>query len=77
MVYHGCVRNGMVMLDPGVQLAEGTFVIVQTSDITSAAPADDAVYRLGELAAPAGIADLAANIDHYLYDHPKVTDAQS
>jgi len=77
MVYHGCVHNGMVVLDPGVQLAEGTPVIVQTSDAADAATTDDSVYRLAELAAPTGIADLSANIDHYLYGHPKVTDVQS
>jgi hypothetical protein len=76
MVYHGCIRNGMVVLDGDVRLAEGTPVIVQASETTSVAPADDPVYRLGELAVPTGIADLATNIDHYLYGHPKACDAQ-
>lgn len=29
------------------------------------------VYRLGELALPTGVRDLAVNIDHYLYGHPR------
>jgi hypothetical protein len=35
------------------------------------------LYRLAELATPSGIPDLAVNIDHYLYGHPKVDDAKS
>ena len=36
----------------------------------------DRLYRLHELATPSGIPDLAVNIDHYLYGHPKVDDAR-
>lgn len=77
MVYRGCIRNGMVVLNDDVRLAEGTLVLVQTSDTPAQAVTDDPVYRLGDLAAPTGIADLATNIDHYLYGHPKATDVQS
>ena len=76
MVYRGCVRNGMVVLDGEVRLAEGTPVVVQTPDAPPASRADDPVYRLGELAAPTGISDLAVNIDHYLYGHPRAADVQ-
>ena len=76
MVYRGYVRNGIVVLDGGVQLAEGAAVMVQTIEAAAPPAADDPVYRLGDLAAPTGIADLATNIDHYLYGHPKATDAQ-
>jgi hypothetical protein len=77
MVYRGCVRNGAVVLENDVRLAEGTPVTVQTLDVPLLVAADDPIYRLGELAAPTGIADLATNIDHYLYGHPKATDVQS
>jgi hypothetical protein len=76
MVYRGCVHDGMVVLDGNVRLAEGTPVTVQTVESPTPMAADDSVYRLGELAAPTGIADLAMNVDHYLYGHPKATDAQ-
>jgi hypothetical protein len=77
MVYRGCVRNGTVVLDDEVRLAEGTLVTVQTADVPLPAATDDPVYRVGELAASTGIADLATNIDHYLYGHPKVADVPS
>jgi hypothetical protein len=77
MVYRGCVRNGIVVLEDDVQLAEGTPVTVQTSEAAISPVADDPVYRLGELAVSTGIADLATNIDHYLYGHPKATDVPS
>jgi hypothetical protein len=77
MVYQGCVHNGMVVLDGNVRLAEGTPVTVQTLDVPGPASTDDPVYRLGELAAPTGIADLSLNVDHYLYGHPKAADGQS
>ena len=77
MVYRGSVHDGMVVLEGNVCLAEGTPVTVQTVDVPPPAAADDPVYRLGELAAPTGIADLATNIDHYLYGHPKAADGQS
>lgn len=77
MVYQGCVRNGAVVLDHDVRLAEGTPVTVQIADVPLLAATDDPVYRLGDLAAPTGIADLATNIDHYLYGHPKVADVPS
>ena len=76
MVYRGCVHDGMVVLDGNVQLAEGTPVTVQTAEAPVPAATGDPVYQLGELAAPTGIADLAMNIDHYLYGHPKAADGQ-
>jgi hypothetical protein len=76
MVYRGCVHDGMVVLEGDVRLAEGTPVTVQTVDVPVPIASDDPVYRLGELAVPTGIPDLATNIDHYLYGHPKATDGQ-
>jgi len=76
MVYQGFVHNGMVILNGDVQIADGTPVLVEIAKTPGSSDLDP-IYRLGELAAPTGIADLAANIDHYLYGHPKVADAQS
>jgi hypothetical protein len=76
MVYRGCVHDGMVVLEGNVRLAEGTPVTVQTVETPILSAAGDPVYRLGELAAPTGIADLAVNVDHYLYGHPKAADGQ-
>jgi len=73
MVYRGCVRNGIVVLEGEVQLTEGTHVIVEPVG-ESVPPSEDSVYRLGDLATPTGVADLATNIDHYLYGHPKASD---
>jgi hypothetical protein len=68
MVYKGQVHDGWVVLEGDVRLAEGTPVIVETVEATSLpAVIPDPVYRLGELAASTGIADLAMNIDHHLY----------
>jgi hypothetical protein len=76
VVYRGCVHNGVVVFDGDVRLAEGTPVTVESVDVPVGFTPDDPVYRLGELAAPTGIADLAMNIDHYLYGHPKAADGQ-
>jgi hypothetical protein len=76
MVYHGSVHDGLVVLEGDVRLADGTPVTVQTIDLPVPTVTDDPVYRLGELAAPTGIPDLATNIDHYLYGHPKAADGQ-
>jgi hypothetical protein len=83
MVYQGTIQNGVVVLANGVQLPEGAAVKVEllrepikkekakidTSQL-------DPVFRMGELAEDAGIPDLSVNINHYLYGHPKVSDAQ-
>jgi len=76
VIYHGRVASGVVVLEGGVQLPEGTTVKVETLDKEKTTGGDDPLYRLGELAVPTGIPDLALNIDHYLYAHPKVDDAQ-
>jgi hypothetical protein len=75
MVYRGCVNHGVVVLDGDVRLAEGTPVIVETVDASRSGA--DSFYQIGELAAPTGIPDLAANIDHYLYGDPKASDVST
>ena len=75
MSYRGRVHNGVVVLEGGVKLPEGAAVKVETIEASLPEETDDRVYRLAELASPTGIPDLALNIDHYLYGHPKVDDA--
>jgi hypothetical protein len=81
MVYQGTVQNGVVVFPSGVQLPEGSAVCVEL--IANGPPQqdrsskDDILFRMGEYAVETGIPDLAVNIDHYLYGHPKkVSDAQ-
>ncbi len=64
----------MVVLEPGTSLPEGTSVKVEPDPVP--APEDDPLWHIPDLAVDTGIPDLAANIDHYLYGHPKVTDGQ-
>ncbi len=78
MSYKGTVKNGVVVLEPGANLPEGTQVRVEAEPpaATNSDAESDPLWRMGELAVDTGIPDLAVNIDHYLYGHPKVTDAQ-
>jgi hypothetical protein len=76
MTYRGCVRNGVVIIDDGVTLPEGTIVTIQAPVTSTAEGGEDSLYRLSELAMNTGISDLASNIDYYLYGHPKATDGQ-
>ncbi len=77
MVHQGRVQNGVVVLEEGILLPEGLPVRVEAimNDATSEhEPSDeDAVFRMSDLAVDTGIPDLAPNIDHYLYGHPKST----
>jgi len=75
MIYQGEVKNGVVVLEGGITLPDGTVVKVEILESPQARRGDDPVYCLAELAVPTGIADLAVNIDHYLYGHPKAADA--
>ena len=76
MICRGRVANGVVVLEEGVELPEGTEVKIETIDEDKPTVSDDPVYRLGELAVPTGVPDLALNIDHYLYSHPRVRNDQ-
>ena len=80
MVYQGTVQNGVIVFEPGVQLPEGAPVrveLVNEQPLDQAlSPEEDALMRMSELAVDTGIPDLAVNIDHYLYGHPKVTDGR-
>ncbi len=74
MTCRGKVKGGVVVLEAGAQLAEGTLVRVEPIVAETAGAADngDAIFRMSELAVETGIPDLATNVDHYLYGHPKV-----
>lgn len=75
MTYRGRVQNGVVVIEGGVAIPDGTVVTIETHEVRAAAGAEDPLYKLGELAIESGVPDLALNIDHYLYGHPKVSDA--
>lgn len=75
MVYRGRVKDGVVVLEEGVRLAEGTEVEV---GVPTPAPDESAeVPTLYERLKPIiGIAkglppDASKNLDHYLYGLPK------
>ena len=75
MIYQGKVQNGVVVFPNGVQPPEGSPVrveLISNGPLHSERSAkDDILFRMGEYAAETGIPDLAVNIDHYLYGHPK------
>ncbi len=73
MTYRGKVANGVVVLEGDARLAEGTTVLVEPI-ATPEKEDNDPLYRLFDLAVATGVPDLAVNIDHYLYGHPKVKD---
>ena len=76
MTYRGKVRQGTIVLDPGVELPDGAVVRVEielTGEATSPSD-DDPLYKMADLALETGIPDLATNVDHYLYGHPKAGD---
>ena len=75
MTYRGTVQSGVVVLEGGVELPNGTHVLVELVETSASPQTEDPLYRLAELARPTGIPDLALNIDHYLYSHPKASDA--
>lgn len=77
MIYWGRVKDGEVILEPGTELPEGARVRIELEP-AEALPkglADDPLWRMADLAVDTGIRDLATNIDHYLYGHPKASDA--
>ena len=77
MVYPAHVRNGVILLDDPVPLPEGTAVTVHVPAAEAAADHDgDAPSLLDRLRGVVGAArglpeDAAANVDHYLYGHPR------
>lgn len=78
MVYRGRVKNGEIVLDPGVRLPDGAEVRIELAPIErpEGQRGRDPLFQMADLAVETGISDLATNIDHYLYGHPKVGDAE-
>lgn len=75
MIYRGTVKHGVVELENGVTLPDGTQVNVEPLAMREqpAGTRDDALFAMSDLAVDTGIEDLATNVDHYLYGHPKVS----
>ena len=76
MTYHGHIENGRVVFDGGIELPNGTPVVVTVSQLPPKVE-DREIPTLYERLKPFigsidGLpADLSENIDHYLYGHPK------
>jgi len=78
MVYHGRVKNGAIVLNPAVELPDGAAVRVELelpAGESQVSSGDDPLSRMADLAVETGIPDLATNLDHYLYGHPKASNA--
>ena len=77
MTYRGTVKSGVVVLDGGVTLDEGTLVEVQPLAASpKTAEASPTIWdKLLKLAGsvPDLPSDAAPNHDHYLYGTPKQT----
>ena len=78
MTYRGRVKNGVIVLEDGVELCEGMRVRVETADQREDVPADPKdIESLREgLLSFAGVikdgpSDLARNHDHYLHGTPR------
>ena len=77
MTYHGNVKGGIVVPEEGVELPEGARVRIELEPTPKPETLGelDPVFSMADLAVETGIPDLATNVDHYLYGHPKATDA--
>ncbi len=64
-------RNGRIEVPPDVHLPENVQVTVILPDHSNKHSAADSAYGIPDLAEDIGPEDLATNLDHYLYGHPK------
>lgn len=71
MTYRGRVQNGTVVLEPAADLPEGAEVRIEIDLHGDDAGEPDPLLRMPDLAVETEISDLATNVDHYLYGHPK------
>ena len=71
MTYRGRFTNGVVVLEGDARLPEGTEVRVEPVRPMKDHEPADLLFHMGDLAVDTGIPDLATNLDHYLYGHPK------
>ncbi len=70
MTYQGKIKGGVVVLEPGAHLAEGTDVVVEP--VHAAEDLDRLRKGLLEIAGTVeGPPDLARNHDHYIHGTPK------
>lgn len=70
MSFTGTVKDGVVVLPPGVKLADG--VEVQLTIPDSASPPSFAERYAAYIGAADDLpSDLAANLDHYVHGHRK------
>jgi hypothetical protein len=70
MTYQGTVKGGLIELEPGAALPEGTVVRVEPVQTSPARTLADRLKPVIGIAK--GLpADLAENHDHYLHGHPK------
>ena len=81
MSYRGTIKNGVVVLESGASWPEGTAVRVEAellpaNALSKGRPEDDPLFDMSKYAVDTGIPDLAVNLDHYLYGHPKVADGK-
>ena len=74
MSYRGKVENGVVVFDDPGALPDGAEVWVEVV-VGRIEPADVDLLAMSDLAFDTGIPDLATNIDHYLYGHPKIDES--
>ena len=74
MTYRGTVRQGVVVLEGGVKLDEGTPVEVHPIPAAPPASAPKVWEKLSALSGQVQDlpGDAARNVDHYLYGLPKV-----
>ena len=71
MSFKGTVKNGVVVLPPGVSLADGTQVeVVATESAAGQDPFTQAVSKVAK-PRPHWPKDYSRNLDHYLYGGPK------
>jgi len=73
MTYQGTIKGGAIVVEPGAELPEGAQVRIEIDLPTPVGSEQEAdpLLRMSELAVETGVSDLATNVDHYLYGHPK------
>jgi hypothetical protein len=67
MTYRGQVKGGAIVLEPGVDLPEGSIVRIEleTSERSRREEPADPLFRMTELAVDTGIRDLSARVGRY------------
>lgn len=76
MTYRGKVLGGVIVPEEGARLPEGSEVRIEIDVRAEASVGSDPLFSMADLAVETGVPDLATNADHYLYGHPKATDAK-